>query len=257
MEWLAHAAAMVGEAGGDARGALDLLQFSIDIALERGAPAVVMNLSTDAARLARAFGDEALLDKIVENLVRLTAKTGSPVVHGFHKWTVGWQRCDHAAIERAAEAAKACGRRAEHIRAHHDAAVVAASVGNAHEARRHAQIAFAGYEHLRAPQLHARLRAELRTHGLSMRPRRSPPRPTTGWDALTDTERRVVRLVGDGLSNGTIAEQLFVSRRTVESHLARVYQKLGFPRRAELVLAARDNRLLRAVDDLDRPSLAG
>jgi DNA-binding NarL/FixJ family response regulator len=49
----------------------------------------------------------------------------------------------------------------------------------------------------------------------------------------------VVDLVADGLTNGEIAEQLFVSRRTVESHLSRVYPKLGFHRRAELVVAAR------------------
>jgi DNA-binding CsgD family transcriptional regulator len=133
-------------------------------------------------------------------------------------------------------------------------------MGDQHDARRHARIAFAGYEGLRAQQLHARLRAELRSHGVSMRPRRSPPRPATGWDALTDTERRIVELVGDGLANGTIAEQLFVSRRTVESHLARVYQKLGFPRRAQLALAARDIRQARGPESDEsprHPSLAG
>ena len=75
-----------------------------------------------------------------------------------------------------------------------------------------------------------------------MRPRRATPRPTTGWEAFTTTERQVVELVGDGMANGQIADQLFVSRRTVESHLVRVYQKLGFTRRADLVIAERQRR---------------
>jgi DNA-binding CsgD family transcriptional regulator len=243
MEWLAHATAMVDEASGDAEGALGMLRFVIDVALDRNAPAVVMNLSTDTARLARTFGDDELLDRVVDNLRTLSAKTRSPVVHAFHDWTVGWRRCDHATVERAAIVAADCGRHAEFARALHDAAVIAASTGRHDDARRLAATAFTWYERLRAQHLHARLRAELRAHGLSMRPRRSPPRPTIGWDALTDTERRIVELVGEGLANGTIADQLFVSRRTVESHLARVYQKLGFPRRAELVVAAREHRL--------------
>ena len=44
------------------------------------------------------------------------------------------------------------------------------------------------------------------------------------------------------MTNGQVAELLFVSRRTVESHLIRVYQKLDVSRRAELVIAERNRR---------------
>ncbi|MCV6974766.1 helix-turn-helix transcriptional regulator [Mycobacterium bourgelatii] len=59
-------------------------------------------------------------------------------------------------------------------------------------------------------------------------------RPTTGWASLTPTERDVVRLVGDGLANNEIAARLFVSRRTVQTHLTHVYAKLGLTSRVQL-----------------------
>lgn len=62
-------------------------------------------------------------------------------------------------------------------------------------------------------------------------------RPRTGWASLTDTEARVVELVGQGLTYKQISEQLFVSRRTVESHVAHVFDKLGLGSRAELAAA--------------------
>jgi DNA-binding CsgD family transcriptional regulator len=98
-----------------------------------------------------------------------------------------------------------------------------------------AKLAFAAYEELGAEQLHSRLRSELRAEGLAMRPRRSQPRPTHGWGSLTPSELTIVELTGEGLTNTEIAERLFVSRRTVESHLGRVYDKLDLSTRAQLV----------------------
>jgi predicted ATPase/class 3 adenylate cyclase/DNA-binding CsgD family transcriptional regulator len=67
-------------------------------------------------------------------------------------------------------------------------------------------------------------------------------RPTSGWASLTPTERDVVRLVSDGLGNKDIATRLFVSPRTVQTHLTHVYTKLGLTSRVQLVQeAARHN----------------
>ena len=63
-------------------------------------------------------------------------------------------------------------------------------------------------------------------------------RPTRGWDALTPTEHDVVRLVTEGLANKDIATRLFVSPRTVQSHLTHVYNKLGVTSRVQLVQKA-------------------
>jgi DNA-binding CsgD family transcriptional regulator len=52
--------------------------------------------------------------------------------------------------------------------------------------------------------------------------------------ALTGREREVARLAGAGLSSKDIAAALHLSVRTIDSHLARVYRKLGVSRRAAL-----------------------
>jgi DNA-binding NarL/FixJ family response regulator len=63
-------------------------------------------------------------------------------------------------------------------------------------------------------------------------------RPTSGWESLTPTELGVVRLVSEGLANKDIATRLFVSPRTVQSHLTHVYTKLGVTSRVQLVQEA-------------------
>ena len=59
-------------------------------------------------------------------------------------------------------------------------------------------------------------------------------RPASGWASLTPAERDVVRPVSEGLANKAVAARLFVSPRTVETHLAHVYAKLGLNSRVQL-----------------------
>jgi DNA-binding NarL/FixJ family response regulator len=61
-------------------------------------------------------------------------------------------------------------------------------------------------------------------------------RPTRA--SLTPTERDVVRLVSEGLANNDIATRLFVSPRTVQTHLTHVYNKLGLTSRVQLAQEA-------------------
>jgi predicted ATPase/class 3 adenylate cyclase/DNA-binding CsgD family transcriptional regulator len=63
-------------------------------------------------------------------------------------------------------------------------------------------------------------------------------RPASGWASLTPTERDVVRLVSKGLANKDIASRLFVSPRTVQTHLTHVYAKLGLNSRMQLLQEA-------------------
>jgi DNA-binding CsgD family transcriptional regulator/tetratricopeptide (TPR) repeat protein len=63
---------------------------------------------------------------------------------------------------------------------------------------------------------------------------------------LTDREREVVTLIARGLSNGEIAAELVLSKRTVEHHMANILSKLGFTNRAQIVRWAMENGLTQA-----------
>jgi len=53
-------------------------------------------------------------------------------------------------------------------------------------------------------------------------------------DELTESERRVAELAAGGMTNREVAAALYMSRRTVEANLERIYRKLGISSRAEL-----------------------
>ncbi|WP_230871097.1 LuxR family transcriptional regulator [Mycobacterium canetti] len=72
----------------------------------------------------------------------------------------------------------------------------------------------------------------------AQRGRGARKRPTSGWGALTPMELDVALLVGEGLSNKEIGVRLFISPRTVHSHLTHVYTKLGLSSRLQLAQQA-------------------
>lgn len=59
--------------------------------------------------------------------------------------------------------------------------------------------------------------------------------PTSSFDTLTDREREILTLVAEGHTNREIAENLFISVKTVETHKANIMEKLNLHKRAELV----------------------
>jgi NarL family two-component system response regulator LiaR len=61
---------------------------------------------------------------------------------------------------------------------------------------------------------------------------------------LTDREREVLQLLGRGLSNAQLAEQLGISRATVKFHIAGIFSKLGVTSRAEVIALAYQNHLI-------------
>ena len=92
---------------------------------------------------------------------------------------------------------------------------------------------------LLAPSVTRRLIADLAT-----RPDAAQP-PTARLDVLTAREREVLTLVGRGLSNAEIGEQLFVSPATAKTHVSHVMTKLYARDRAQLVVVAYESGLVR------------
>jgi DNA-binding CsgD family transcriptional regulator len=100
-------------------------------------------------------------------------------------------------------------------------------------AREHLRDALTGFERMGAALWAERARAELRATGETAR-KRDPSTLTQ----LTPQEMQIARFVAGGLSNKDVATQLFLSPRTVEYHLAKVFTKLGISSRADLIRQA-------------------
>jgi DNA-binding NarL/FixJ family response regulator len=81
---------------------------------------------------------------------------------------------------------------------------------------------------------HERARQELRASGESR-----PSRSSEARDVLTAQELQIAQMAADGLTNREIGEKLYLSHRTVSSHLYRIFPKLGITSRSALSSALR------------------
>jgi DNA-binding CsgD family transcriptional regulator len=80
-----------------------------------------------------------------------------------------------------------------------------------------------------------RTAARLRPYGIRRGPNSVHRRATSGWEALTPSETRVAHLVARGMSNPDIANELFLSRNTVQTHVSKVLAKLKLRSRIQLI----------------------
>ncbi|GID42885.1 LuxR family transcriptional regulator [Actinoplanes capillaceus] len=97
------------------------------------------------------------------------------------------------------------------------------------ESRDHLRTARDGFDRLGAHPLADRARTELRAAG-----ERSDSPVTDVWDSLSPQEIQIASMVARGMTNRDIAKSLFISHRTVGSHLYRMFPKLGITSRGEL-----------------------
>ncbi|WP_067807465.1 response regulator transcription factor [Actinomadura formosensis] len=102
----------------------------------------------------------------------------------------------------------------------------------------HAVRAVADGDALLSPSVTRRLIAEFAT-------RAKEPAPAPRLNALTEREREVMTLVGEGLSNEEIAARLVVSPATAKTHVSRAMVKLGARDRAQLVVLAYESGLVK------------
>jgi DNA-binding CsgD family transcriptional regulator/tetratricopeptide (TPR) repeat protein len=147
-------------------------------------------------------------------------------VEGLARVGLGERAAALACLRRAADRLEGLGLPFQAARARLGYAEVAAASGDAVEAARRG---LATFDRLGARPSADRARRLLRA--LGERPA-APPRPATG--ELSQRELQVVRLVAAGLSNAEIAGRLFISPRTVTTHLQHVYGRLGLGSRTAL-----------------------
>ncbi len=84
----------------------------------------------------------------------------------------------------------------------------------------------------------ARLQTRFRAHGIRRGPRSKHRQARSGWDSLTPTETKIAALVEAGMSNPEIAAKLFLSRRTVATHVSHILKKLDMNSRIDIAREA-------------------
>jgi ATP/maltotriose-dependent transcriptional regulator MalT len=171
-----------------------------------------LRLAMEEVELARAFGGQRTLG-VALRAAGIVA--GGPEGEALLREGLGWLERSGVSLERA--------------RALAELGVLVRAAGRRAEARSMLREALDVAHHAGAAPLADLAEAELRSTGA--KPRRTA---LSGVEALTASERRVAELAGDGLTNREIAQALFVTMRTVEGHLTRVFAKLDLRSREEL-----------------------
>jgi DNA-binding CsgD family transcriptional regulator/tetratricopeptide (TPR) repeat protein len=187
----------------------------------------------DAMRLALAAGDDALVARIARDTaaVPLARIPGSaPAARTVAAMAAG--NADEAGA--AALDYRALGHLTGEMTGWEEAACLAAAAGDADQARTMAVRCDSLASALGALTVERRLAARLRRLGLRQGVRGRRGRPETGWEALTRTELQVAELVGRGLTSPQVAARLYISPRTVQTHISHILTKLDLRSRVEL-----------------------
>jgi DNA-binding CsgD family transcriptional regulator len=171
-----------------------------------------MRLALEEVELARAFGAQRTLG--------VALRAAGAVAGGAE---------GEELLREAVQCLEHAGIALERARALAELGVLVRATGRRAEARTMLREALDVAHRAGAAPLADLAEAELRATGA--KPRRVA---LSGVEALTASERRVAELAGDGLTNREIAQALFVTMRTVEGHLTRVFAKLELSSREEL-----------------------
>lgn len=225
---------------GAADGALQLLEMAWHLTAPTRYFLSWRSMLPDTVALAVGLGRRDLALAVTE-----AAELGAERAGGLASARASALRCrgllegDADLLVRAVAAARRSPRRHDLGATAASAAAALAADGRKAEAVPLLHEALAEFDALGAAADAAPARALLdQLEGASSRAR---TRPVSGWSSLTPSELRVVELVVEGLTTPRIAERLFISRHTVDTHLKHVFVKLGVRSRVELaVLALRE-----------------
>jgi DNA-binding CsgD family transcriptional regulator len=236
VDMMMWARALLLEVRGDAQ-ALTVLETAWAGPLVKMPPQLV-RIGPDLVRLAVAGGRPELGRAVVEAMEEATARSSVASWRGATLWGRGLLHGDADAMVEAVSAYQQASRPVERARVCEAAASALSGVGRRKEAAALLEDAAGAYERVGASLDLTRAEAALRALGIRRGRRGARRRPLRGWESLTPTELEVVRLVSQGLTNVEIGRRLFISRRTVETHLSHVFGKLGLSSRVQLAAQA-------------------
>lgn len=225
--WLSRA--QLRREAGDPAGALEEL-LDLGRRFERigGRNPALLPWRSEAALLASELGDAERARGLAEEEVALAREWGAPRALGRAIAAAGTVGGDPALLREAVAVLEASGARLELARAQLRLGM-GISPHSPSEAREPLGRALELAAACGAAPLERCAREELLATGA--RPRR---RAVSGPGALTRRERQVAEIALGGRSNREIAQELYLTTRTVETHLTRVYRKLGIGSRAQL-----------------------
>jgi DNA-binding CsgD family transcriptional regulator len=232
--WAQWARALILEADGRADEAHAVLAGCWDWYARRGHALEYRVIGPDLIRLALAAGDQERARAVAAAVTGLAEKNQVPSLTGAALRCQGLANGDAEALAAAVQAYQGGTRPLELASACEDAGAAFARQGHPDQARPLLEQALEIYEQLDAGRDLARTETVLRAAGIRRGRRGKRGRPKFGWAALTPAERAVADLVADGLTNPQIGDRLYISRRTVHTHLAHIFAKLDIASRAQL-----------------------
>ena len=232
--WAAWSRALILEAHGEPAQALATMAGAWDVCARLGLVLGYPVVGADLVRIALAAGDTERARDASAAVADVAARNEVPWIAGAALRCRGLVEDDADILQAAAAAYERGPRPLELALAREDAGAAFARQGKVDRACLLLDQAIACYERLDAGRDLARAEATLRAAGVHRGRRGARKRPQTGWLSLTPTERMIADLVVEGLSNPQIGERLYVSFRTVQTHLAHVFAKLDISSRAQL-----------------------
>lgn len=219
-------------ARGDAAQALHHLQVAAASVVESGALIRLRWLVPDLVRVAMATDGPAAAMPVLRRLEEIADLSRVPYVLAASLRSRALVERDQATVSQALDLYRASNRVVDLADCLEDAGLLAQESGEAAVAIDRLDEAADLYDRIGATAHAARVRSTLRA--LGVRRRQNRRRATSGWESLTETERRVATLAGSGKTNAEMAALLVSSPRTVETHLRHIYEKLEIGSRVEL-----------------------
>ncbi len=235
-QWAMLASGLVREARGDLDGALAALAEAWEQCARMGLVIDFRVIGPELVRVALLCGDRELAQRAVAGLAELAAANDVRSLDGLALRCRGLVEDDAAVLEAAVEAYAGSPRVVERAAAQEDAGAAWFRADDRDRGRALVEAALEVYEARGMHRDVARTEAVLRSAGIRRGRRIGRGRPAFGWASLTPTEEVVARLVAEGLSNPQIGDRLYVSRRTVQTHVAHVFGKLGVTSRSQLAV---------------------